>query len=61
MNVFPRGAAPHSSGPAQAAGQLARGVAMKTGELEATAFNNLLSKVSMTLMKGLSSMVMNRN
>ena len=41
--------------------RLARGVAMKTGELEGTAFNNLLSKVSMTLMKGLSAMVLKRN
>ena len=41
--------------------RLARGVAIKTGELEGTAFNNLLCKVSMTLMKGLSAMVMIRN
>ena len=40
--------------------RLARGVAMKTGELEGTTFGHLLSKVSMTLMKGLSSMVLNR-
>ena len=39
---------------------LARGVAMKTGELEGTTFGHLLSKVSMILMKGLSSMVLNR-
>ena len=40
--------------------RLARGVAMKTGELEETAFSNLLNRVSMTLMKGLSAMVLNR-
>ena len=40
--------------------RLARGVAMKTGEEEGTALNHLLSRVSLTLMKGLSSMVLNR-
>ena len=41
--------------------RLARGVAMKTGEEEGTALNHLLSRVSLTLMKGLSSMVLNRS
>ena len=41
--------------------RLARGVAMKTGELEGMAFNNLLNKVSMMLMKGLSAMILNRS
>ena len=40
--------------------RLARGVATKTGEEESTVTNHL-SKVSLTLMKGLSSMVLNRN
>ena len=40
--------------------RLARGVSMKTGEEEGTALNHLLSRVSLTLMKGLSSMVLNR-
>ena len=40
--------------------RLARGVSMKTGEPESTAFNNILSKVSMTLMKGLSALILNR-
>ena len=41
--------------------RLARGVAMKTGEEEGTVFNHLLSKISMCLMKGLSSMVLNKS
>ena len=41
--------------------RLARGVAMKTGEEEGTALNHLLSRVSLTLMKGLASMVLNRS
>ena len=41
--------------------RLARGVATKTGEEESTVTNHLLSRVSLTLMKGLSSMVLNRN
>jgi hypothetical protein len=41
--------------------RLARGVSVKTGEEEGAAFNHLLSRVSMTLMKGLCSMVLNRN
>ena len=40
--------------------RLARGVATKKGEEESTVTNHL-SKVSLTLMKGLSSMVLNRN
>ena len=40
--------------------RLARGVATKTGEEESTVTNHLLSRVSLTLMKGLSSMVLNR-
>ena len=39
--------------------RLARGVATKKGEEESTVTNHL-SKVSLTLMKGLSSMVLNR-
>ena len=34
---------------------------MKTREEEGIAFNHLLSRVSMTLMKGLCSMMLNRN
>ena len=41
--------------------RLARGVAMKTGEEEGTVLNHLLSKISMCLMKGLSSMVLNKS
>ena len=41
--------------------RLARGVATMTGEEEGTAFNQLLSRVSLTLMKGLCSMVLNKN
>ena len=41
--------------------RLARGGATKTGEEEGTAFNQLLSRVSLTLMKGLCSMVLNKN
>ena len=41
--------------------RLARGVSMKTGEEEGTAFNHLLGRVSLTLMKGLCSLVLNRN
>ena len=35
--------------------RLARGISMKTGEEEGTSFNHPLSRVSMTLMKGLCS------
>ena len=41
--------------------RLAWGVSMKTGKEEGIAFNHLLSRVSMTLMKGLCSMMLNRN
>ena len=41
--------------------RLARGVFVKPGEEKGTTFNHLLGRVSMTLMKGLCSMVLKRN
>ena len=36
------------------------GVLMRTGQEEGEAFNNLLSRVALTLMKGLSALILNR-
>ena len=41
--------------------RLARGVAMRTGKEEAAAYNHLLTKILVTLMKGLPAVILNKN
>ena len=40
--------------------KLASGVSMRTGQKEGECSNNLLSRISLTLMKGLSALILNR-